>query len=340
MPEMEVVAVADDNKSGLAKALERTGAQKSYLNFREMLEKERPEIVSISQRWIDQHHDMALAAAEFGCHVYMEKPFCRTLKEADEIISALESKHLKLAIAHTTRYAKVLPLLKKMVEEGEIGTLLEIRGRGKEDRRGGGEDLWVLGSHICDLMRYFNGDVASCTSQVYQEGRPVTSKDVYSGNEGIGALAGDALYATFDFFNGPAGYFASYRNQAGAPTRFGITLCGSKGLIQMSTGPHPKVYLLKDSSWPVPKENHQWQPVTSAGIGQPEPAHHGDHNDGNRWAIQDLVQAIETDGQPISSMYDARAATEMIVGVFESHRQQARVPFPLENRENPLTMLG
>jgi hypothetical protein len=56
-------------------------------------------------------------------------------------------------------------------------------------------------------------------------------------------------------------------------------------------------------------------------------------------AVLDLIEAIENDRQPKSSMYDARAATEMIVGVFESHRVGSPVMFPLENRKNPLAML-
>ena len=38
-------------------------------------------------------------------------------------------------------------------------------------------------------------------------------------------------------------------------------------------------------------------------------------------------------------MYDARAATEMIVSVFESHRLGKPVTLPLETRENPLTLM-
>ena len=45
-----------------------------------------------------------------------------------------------------------------MLREGRLGQLLEIRARGKEDTRAGGEDLIVLGTHCFDLMRYFAGD--------------------------------------------------------------------------------------------------------------------------------------------------------------------------------------
>ncbi|GIS61142.1 MAG: hypothetical protein CM1200mP2_33670 [Planctomycetaceae bacterium] len=83
----------------------RTGAKKAYVDYREMLEKEKPDIVSISQRWLDRHHEMVMAAVELGCHVYMEKPFVRDLVQADEIVKACEMKHVswRLPTATVTR---------------------------------------------------------------------------------------------------------------------------------------------------------------------------------------------------------------------------------------------
>ena len=48
-----------------------------------------------------------------------------------------------------------------MIREGVLGDIVELRGRGKEDRRGGGEDLMVLGTHIMDLMRMCGGEPSS-----------------------------------------------------------------------------------------------------------------------------------------------------------------------------------
>ena len=56
-------------------------------------------------------------------------------------------------------------------------------------------------------------------------------------------------------------------------------------------------------------------------------------------AARNLLDCIEKNLDPVSNVYDARAATEMIVAVFESHRLGGPVVFPLENRKNPLSML-
>jgi len=52
-----------------------------------------------------------------------------------------------------------------------------------------------------------------------------------------------------------------------------------------------------------------------------------------------LVEAMVKDRQPKGSIYDARAALEMILAVYESQRLRAAVDLPLRNRRQPLTML-
>ncbi|MGH8246843.1 MAG: Gfo/Idh/MocA family protein, partial [Gammaproteobacteria bacterium] len=100
-----VVALADEDPKGRADAARRLNAPKAYADYRELLEKERPQIVSVAPRWLDCHRDMVIECARFGCHIFLEKPMARTLQEADEMIAACERAHVKLAIAHQTRYS-------------------------------------------------------------------------------------------------------------------------------------------------------------------------------------------------------------------------------------------
>src|SRR5262249_8700074 len=153
VPETEVIAVADEDERGRADAAKRTGAQRAYADYQAMLDKEKLDIVAVAPRWLDCHRDMVLDAAQRGCHIFLEKPLCRMLAEADEMVAACERHHVKLAIAHQTRYSPRLERVQELIGEGRIGQILELRGRGKEDARGGGEDLMVLGTHIMDLIR-------------------------------------------------------------------------------------------------------------------------------------------------------------------------------------------
>ncbi len=340
VPGVEIVALADDDEKGRAAAVERTGAKTAYADYRAMLDKEKPAIVSICQRWIDRHHEMAMMCVERGIHVFMEKPFCRNLTEADEIVRTCEMTHAKLALAHQTRYCPIIATVKRMIDEGKLGTVLEMRARGKEDQRGGSEDLWVLGSHLMNLMPVFAGAPASCFATVTSKGKAITKKDVVEGNEGLGPLAGDAVDARFQFSNGITGYFGSHRAQEGNPSRFGLQIFGSKGVVEYLTGYLPPVYFLPDPAWSPARSGAKWQKVTSVGVGIAEPDKAGGIPNGNIAAINDLIAAIEENRQPLCSVYEARATIEMIMGIFESQRLGKPVALPLENRQHPLSMLA
>ncbi|QDU98005.1 Gfo/Idh/MocA family protein [Lignipirellula cremea] len=339
MPECEVAAVADADPAGLAKAADRLHTKKAYADWRKMLDEVKPHVISICPRHPDQHAEMAIGAAQRGIHVFLEKPFCQNLEQADQIVAAFEKNNVKLALAHQTRYSPRVQAVRDLIMDDKLGTILELRGRGKEDHRGGGEDLWVLGSHVLNLMNVFGGEAHSCFGRVLQNGHRVTAADVAPGNDGLGPLAGDAVHAMYAMDDGVTGYFSSVKNMTGKPWRFGLQIFGSKGVVEIVTGYLPEVSFLPDSSWSPGRTASKWLPVTSAGVNKPETYEDGGHEAGNVAAVRDLLSAIEEDRQPECSMYEGRHTIEMIAGVFESHRQNAPVKLPLENRKNPLTML-
>lgn len=337
MPNCEIVAVADANEAGLKRAAAKLKAPQAYSDYRQMLDEAKPDIVSIGPRWLDQHRDMVLTTAARKIHIYMEKPMCRNLEEADEMAAACEKNNVKLAIAHQTRYSPKLQVIRDLIYDGKIGEVLELRGRGKEDRRGGGEDLWVLGSHVMNLIHHFGGEPNWCYASVLENGHPVGKQDVKQGAEGIGPLAGDTVSAMYGLDDNATAYFGSRRGAAGG--RFGLQIYGSKGVIEILTGYLPRAYFLPDPGWSPGRSGAKWIPISSAGVGKPEPIDDADRHGGNIAACSDLINAIRDDRQPECSVYEARTTVEMIAAVFESHRLGGPVSLPLKNRKNPLSML-
>ncbi len=277
---------------------------------------------------------------EHGCHVFLEKPMCQDLEQADEMIAAFEKRNLKLAIAHQTRYSPALAHAKKAIADGLLGDILELRGRGKEDGRGGGEDLMVLGTHVMDLMRFFAGDPQWCFAQVRASGHPATKRDVRDGAEGIGLLAGDEIHAMYRFGTPTMGYFSTHRARHGAAARYGLEIRGSKGILTTTMGAFPEAWFVENPSWQPGSSKALWKRISSEGTDKPEPVSDPNHRHGNRLIALDLIRAIETNSQPQGSMYDGRAALEMILAIYESHRQNAPAPLPLSNRKHPLRLLS
>ncbi|MGE3409402.1 MAG: Gfo/Idh/MocA family oxidoreductase [Pirellulales bacterium] len=163
--------------------------------------------------------------------------------------------------------------------------------------------------------------------------------DVKDGNEGIGPLAGDEVHATYGLASGAIARFDSVRGAGAKLSRFGLQIYGSNGVLEIVTGSLPSVKFLDDGSWSPGRSGAQWQNVSSAGIGQPEPLADGGLGGGNVMAVQDLIAAIEEDRQPLCGIYEGRGSVEMIAAIFESQRLGKQVAMPLENRRNPLTML-
>lgn len=336
---VEVVAVADPDDTGRAEAFERTGVKKGYRDYHEMLRVEKPDLVSIGPRWLDQRVDMVEAAAGAGAHIYMEKPFARNLKDADRIVEAVRKHNVKLQVAHQMRGSPFVRRVKELVDSGEIGLIQEVRGRGKEDRRAGGEDLMVLGSHICDVMRIFLGDPKWVSAHVTQDGEEITRRHVRKPSEPIGPIAGNQIAAMFAFNDGVHAYFASKVNDQTHPLRFGTHIYGSKGVIFLPNAIYPQgqPYILRSPAW-VPDPDHAWEAI------EPKldiPGLSGIRGEGRQIAnalmVLDLLGAIEHDRKPLCSEEDGRWSIEMILGIYQAQRTAGRVRFPLREREHPLS---
>jgi predicted dehydrogenase len=337
----EVVAVADADEKGRREAQQRSAARRAYADYVEMLDKEKPDIVTVGSQWPDRHAEMILAAVKRGCHVYLDKPFCQTLEEADRIVTACERTHAKLAVAHISRYCPILKVVQQMIADGRLGQVLEIRARGKEDFRGGSDDTWIDGSHLFNLMHVLAGHPTTCAATMTEKGHSVTAADIREGNFGLGYGAGDSLHARYEFKSGIVGYFDSVRDQRGDPTRFAVQIFGSRGVLEFPSGYAGIVSFLPDSAWSPSRSGAKWVRVTSAGIDQPEPLKLKGYPGGHLAATTDLLDAIEENRQPLCNVYEARTTLEFILGSFESHRQGGiAVSLPLKERRHPLQLMN
>lgn len=338
----EVVGVADADAAGLEAALKKIGEGKGYADYRAMLEELKPDIVAIGPRHIDQHRDMTLAAVKAGAKgIYMEKPFCRTPAEADEIVNACAKAGARLALAHRNRYQPTLKTVEQIMSDGTLGNVLEIRSRGKEDARGGAEDMWVLGSHLFNLLAHLGGRPLNCSASVFQNRKPATPADINAeGKEGIGPMVGNEVHATFFMERGLKATFSSIQNKGERSAGFGVQIIGTKGIIDLRMDTMPFAHFLPGNPNGPVKGAREWIPISTVGIGKPEPQQAlVDKVMDHQLAAEDLLEAMEQKREPLCSAAEGRTTVEMITAVFASHiAGGARVNLPLTSRENPLAM--
>jgi predicted dehydrogenase len=353
IPNVEVVGLVDGNSNNIEAKLKHARAKKHYLTPEALLKSEKPDIVVLSSRLPSDHLDQIRFFAKNGCNIYCEKPLTSFLHETDEIIRIMEKHKIKIAMAHPCRNGLGFVTMKRLIESGKIGTPLTVHGWGKSDHRGGGEDMMTLGTHIFDLMIHFFGRPESVSADVRVNGQLFTGPTLTKTVEPIGLAAGDEIFATFRFPNGVRGIFESRKNLYKNDNRMGICVIGSKGMLsQRFSDSSREIQPLRYSNAPSAPANESVaetialledrvipnaQPLDYTLLGTEDVPSGPIFMEAGRYAVWDLMGAIQQDRLPISNVYDARAALEMIYGVYASHLGETPVNFPLPDRKHPLS---
>lgn len=335
---VRLVAIADGDAEALDESHARSGAEHAYSDYREMLEQEKPDLVSVAPRWTDQHYEMVKAALEAGAHVCCERPLCRTLKEADELIALAGEKNLKIAVVHQMRCDPHVELFHQQRQD-LIGDLVEMKVFGMMDHRAGGEDLLVLGTHLFDLVRWFAGEASYCTAQITKEGEAVIAEDAhFSEKEDLGPLLGDCIHAEFAMDSGVHVSYVSDRRLAPLHGPWGIEFIGTKSTARLFAGMPPTLSLLVESDPASPDRVERWQrwPIKDEPYHEPVEKLSGTEA-ANRLIVNDWLAAIEEDREPKSSALSATKSLEMIHGVWQAGATMKRAYFPLTNRLHPLS---
>ncbi|HUP86035.1 MAG TPA: Gfo/Idh/MocA family oxidoreductase [Acidimicrobiales bacterium] len=119
------------------------------------------------------HATMAIAAAEAGKHVLVEKPMATKVADADAMVAAAEQAGVVLMAAHNLRFAAPYAAAARAVAEGLVGDVVGVRlamGHGgpqawtrdagwfRDRELSGGGALVDLGIHMADLLRAVTGD--------------------------------------------------------------------------------------------------------------------------------------------------------------------------------------
>jgi predicted dehydrogenase len=328
---VQVVAVADHDAEGLKKAAVRCGAGRQYADYREMLVREKPDLVCIAPRLPDCHKEMCLEAIKICRGIFIEKPLVEVLSDGDEILAAADRKGVKLFVAHNRRYSPEFVRVKALLRQGLIGQVRQVHIYGKQDARVGGEDMLVLGVHDFDLMRFYFGDPLWCQSSVSVGGRDITATDVLQGREPL-LVAGDTIHASFLFPGNVMVHWSSVKTSDSWTTapmrreRWAFEILGSKGVVGYQSGLD---FRWLDSPILVQAEDGAMWKRLSEPTQLSWPPH-------ERNPVRSLIHAIETNTPPVCSGADGLWAVEMVAAVYESQRTRARVEFPLRDRSHPL----
>lgn len=298
-PRTQLVAGADKLADRREEFRKRHGLDAVYENYMEMLEKERPEIVSVAARQID-HAGIVVAVAESGIvrGIYCEKPLAASLAEADAMIEACRKNNVVLMVNHQRRGDSIYRRWQKLIADGGIGTVQHISMKWSRGR------FCTAGTHYFDCANMFAG-------------QQVEWAQAWFSNPNDADPGGLAL---FRYANGVR---LLVDGSMGLNLLFEIEVVGDKGKLV-------RYNCEGDFEWWTLDERQNGQGMLSR---RQFPVDYPVQSPMLNM-VDDLIHAIETGEQPASSGAAARVALEMIFSLHLSHRGDgARVRFPVMDRQ-------
>jgi predicted dehydrogenase len=177
IPDVILAGVADPDPAR-REPLARQYRVPIYACHEELLERERPDLVSVAVPTA-LHRPVVEAALACGAHVLVEKPIAATVEDARVLIAGAAAAGRVLAVGHIERFNPAIVELRPRLEQGEIGMLLHIHAQRLSPFPAYIHDVGVvmdLATHELDLFAALAG---SPVARVYAE----TGRNVHAQHE-------------------------------------------------------------------------------------------------------------------------------------------------------------
>ncbi len=194
IPEVTVTAFCNRDPDRANQIIERHGIKSHYADYREMLEKERPDFVDIITP-PPTHLQMCKIAADLGIHVICQKPLAPTFDEAKEIVECASQAGIRFMVHENWRFQPWYREIRKLLDEGTVGDKIHsvyFRSRMGDgwgqnaylDRQPYFRDyprllVYENGVHFIDTYRYLCGEIKSVYA-VLKKLNPVIAGEDYA----------------------------------------------------------------------------------------------------------------------------------------------------------------
>ncbi len=276
-----------------------------YTDYRAMLAKERPDLVSVVTP-DHRHADMTVDAANGGAKaIFCEKPIATTLADADRMIAACEANHVLLSVDHTRRWYPAYQQARDLIRGGELGPLRSLVTSLFSKRA----MLFRNGAHLIDMLHYFAEADAQWVWAELEAG--FDHFDRYRGDGGHDPASEPAVSGYIHFANGLRAFYESAKlAYPGAQ----FTLTCENGRIEIND---QELQVIR------PAADGKFERTVVA----PEPGIEA----GLLAAVSELVNAVEHGRELTSSGRSARRTLEVMLAMLRSHALgNVRVNLPLQ----------
>ncbi|MCB8953587.1 MAG: Gfo/Idh/MocA family oxidoreductase [Ardenticatenales bacterium] len=202
LPGVTLVGVADVDAAQAQAIAERYNTH-AFADYRRLLDKQQPDIVSIATPTVD-HLPMALEVIARGIHLLIEKPIAYNVAEGEQIIAAAQAAQVTLAVGHIERFNPAVIALKQQLAANTLGRVFQIDARRQGPFPARVKDVGVvidLAVHDLDVIRYVSGAevvriFAETERQIHSEHEDLLTCLLRLSNGAVGTLAVNWLTPT------------------------------------------------------------------------------------------------------------------------------------------------
>jgi predicted dehydrogenase len=337
-----LVAVADNaTDDRLIIAVDTYGFRDAHSDWRDLIARDDIDAVSVTgPNFI--HRQVAVAAAEAGKHLWVEKPAGRDLADTRAICDAVHANRVQSTAGFNYRNVPAVELARELIAGGRLGRInhVSIRlladyaahpegaltWRFKTEWSGSGV-LGDLASHGVDLGRYLVGEITelACDDATFITQRPEASMATSHFTRATGGPMGtveneDYIAALLRFEGGARGILESSRASVGEQCTYGIEIHGDRGALSWDFRRMGELQLCVDQGYqnasfvtryvaPGDGEFSRFQPGSGIAMG---------YDDLKVVEVHRFLQSIATGEPQGATVEDALRAAEIIEAMAES----------------------
>lgn len=342
----DMAAICGRNEGAVSAAAHKLGWRSYETDWKALLTRDDIHVVDVCTPG-SSHAEIAIAALEAGKHVLCEKPLANTVDEAEAMTAAAAAARehgVRSMVAFNYRRVPALAFARKLIEDGRLGAIRQVRARYlqdwvtdpqfplvwrlRKDQAGSGA-LGDIGAHIVDLAQYLVGDHIAQVSALLETF--IKERPLPEGSSGLSASGGggemgevtvdDAALFMTRFRGGAIGSFEATRFAGGRKNAMGIELYGSKGSLSFDFEAMNELWFHDDTLDPE-LAGFRRILVTEAAhpyVGAWWPPGHGlgyDHTFTHE--VRDFLEAVGIERDPMPSFADGLQVQQVLAAVESS----------------------
>jgi len=319
--DVDINKAIEKKKEYMEKVSKETSVN-TYVDYKEMLEKEEIDIVTIATE-SGYHPEIAIYCMNKGKHIVVEKPMALSIDDAEKMINVAKENNVKIAVCHQNRFNKPIQQLRNAIESKRFGKLINGTARILWNRNMGYYEqapwrgTWKLDGgtlmnqciHNIDLLQWMmGGEIDTVYAQCDTYLRDIEAED-------FGAILIRFKNGAIGIVEGTACVFPKNLEET-------LSVFGQNGTVCIGG-----LAVNRIENWRFSDNIDKEEDILKAQEGDPDSVYGSGHTP----LFKDVIDAINNNVEPLINGEEGKKAMAIILAAYKSRLTGMPVKFPLTN---------